>query len=149
MTTPRVLNCPRDGAALVAAKYEGDVTVDRCPTCGGIWLDQGELEQIQTLTERVHPEAVSALQTMNASINLARQKQLPSVKCPSCAVEMFRKEYAHCSLILIDVCPGGHGLWLDKGELQALEQFFEQLRREEKDEAKTGSVWAAFWGTMQ
>jgi len=35
--------CPRDGAALVAKEYH-HVTIDRCPTCDGIWLDKGELE---------------------------------------------------------------------------------------------------------
>lgn len=149
MTTPRVLQCPRDGATLVATKYEGDVTVDRCPTCGGIWLDQGELEQVQQLVEKVHPETMTRLQMLNASINLAQQKQLPAIACPVCTKTMFRKEYAHCSQILIDGCPEGHGMWLDRGELEALEQFFETQRREEREDSKTGSLWAAFWGTMQ
>lgn len=41
---PRGL-CPRDGAALTPRQH-GDVTADECPDCGGIWLDQGELEVI-------------------------------------------------------------------------------------------------------
>ncbi len=43
--------CPRDGTALVGEPitYGGSavVTVDRCPTCTGIWLDPGELERIR------------------------------------------------------------------------------------------------------
>jgi hypothetical protein len=41
--------CPKDsGARLVQKTIEG-VTVDMCETCGGVWLDKGELEAI---TER-------------------------------------------------------------------------------------------------
>lgn len=29
--------------------FKGQVTVDECPACGGIWLDQGELIQIREL----------------------------------------------------------------------------------------------------
>jgi len=39
-------NCPRDGTPLVEEHIE-QVVLDRCPTCKGIWLDAGELEQLQ------------------------------------------------------------------------------------------------------
>ncbi len=35
--------CPRDGTKLVPHVERG-VTIDICPTCRGIWLDQGELQ---------------------------------------------------------------------------------------------------------
>jgi Zn-finger nucleic acid-binding protein len=33
--------------------YGGDsgIIVNRCPACGGVWLDRCELESIQTLVE--------------------------------------------------------------------------------------------------
>jgi hypothetical protein len=37
--------CPADGATL-AKEIAHSVIIDRCPTCGGIWLDAGELERI-------------------------------------------------------------------------------------------------------
>jgi len=37
--------CPRDGAALVSVTQHG-VTVDECPTCHGLWMDQGECEAL-------------------------------------------------------------------------------------------------------
>jgi len=39
------MKCPRCGAALVE-RVKHDVTVDECPSCGGVWLDQGEVDQI-------------------------------------------------------------------------------------------------------
>ena len=37
--------CPRDGGTLEARTQHG-VTIDICPSCHGIWLDNGELEEI-------------------------------------------------------------------------------------------------------
>jgi len=37
--------CPVDGKTLEQSSMAG-VIVDRCPSCQGIWLDSGELEEI-------------------------------------------------------------------------------------------------------
>ena len=39
------MDCPRCTGKLHAEEYD-QVNIDRCDTCGGIWLDAGELEQI-------------------------------------------------------------------------------------------------------
>ena len=39
------LQCPDDGGRLFAVRHR-DVQIDVCTACGGLWLDQGELEQI-------------------------------------------------------------------------------------------------------
>ena len=39
-------HCPRDGSELVEVERSG-VTIDACPTCRGVWLDRGELENDQ------------------------------------------------------------------------------------------------------
>lgn len=43
------IKCPRDGAELDERMFES-VRVDVCPTCQGIWLDPGELEQLVHLS---------------------------------------------------------------------------------------------------
>jgi Zn-finger nucleic acid-binding protein len=35
--------CPRCGETL-QRRVERGVTVDQCPSCGGVWLDKGELD---------------------------------------------------------------------------------------------------------
>lgn len=47
-TPPR---CPRDGASLVEREFH-HVKLDVCSSCGGVWLDQGELEQLTTVDRR-------------------------------------------------------------------------------------------------
>jgi hypothetical protein len=42
---PPGMRCPKCGAALAPVKHHG-LMVEECPTCHGVWLDAGELEQI-------------------------------------------------------------------------------------------------------
>ncbi len=42
---PVTMPCPRCTGKLHAETYD-EVNVDRCDTCGGVWLDAGELELI-------------------------------------------------------------------------------------------------------
>ena len=42
---PVTMKCPRCTGKLHAETYD-EVGIDRCDTCGGVWLDAGELEQI-------------------------------------------------------------------------------------------------------
>jgi ribosomal protein L37AE/L43A len=39
------MQCPRCGTAL-QERVQHDITVDECPTCGGLWLDRGEMDQL-------------------------------------------------------------------------------------------------------
>ena len=47
--------CPLCARALKPVEREG-VEIDYCPQCGGIWLDQGELNQL------IRREAMDAIQ---------------------------------------------------------------------------------------
>ncbi len=40
---PVTMPCPRCTGKLHAETYD-EVSIDRCDTCGGVWLDAGELE---------------------------------------------------------------------------------------------------------
>jgi ribosomal protein L37AE/L43A len=40
------LECPRCDGKLTAVSFEG-VEIDRCESCGGVWLDKGELEELR------------------------------------------------------------------------------------------------------
>jgi NAD-dependent SIR2 family protein deacetylase len=42
----KTVQCPRDGAEM-AKELIHEIVIDRCPVCGGVWLDPGELELIR------------------------------------------------------------------------------------------------------
>jgi len=52
------LACPVCHCNMLAqdVRYEGShVEIDRCGSCGGIWLDRGEVDTIMSIGERVRP----------------------------------------------------------------------------------------------
>lgn len=125
------MKCPVDRTDLLGRRYEGEITVDLCPACHGVWLDPGELEAIEETHERDHAEELARMADLGYNAyELAQQKHGRTLYCPRCGAEMETREYARCSQVMIDVCPRAHGIWLDRGEIEALEVFFERSRAE-------------------
>lgn len=128
------MKCPKDETTLATVDYEGAVQVDRCPTCRGMWLDQGELEQIERTKERDYTAELRELPDLvDKAYAMASQSAAPPLDCPNCGRTMERREHAYCSQILIDVCPQCHGVWLDADEIGALEVFFERAAADTAD----------------
>ena len=74
--THRTLGCPACGTVMSTINYFGDsgVFVDRCDSCGGLWLDRDELEKIQILLERWADEAPGQLKQIAGKLQQARQE---------------------------------------------------------------------------
>lgn len=136
------MKCPRDNTTLQPFMIEAQVQVDRCSSCKGLWLDKGELEELQKTIERDHAKALEAPQdVVTASFEQARQERQGIARCPRCDAEMELREYGYNSQVMIDACPEGCGVWLDDGELQRLEVFYEK-GREENTIPVTWRLWA-------
>ncbi len=118
--------CPVDDFTLVQETYEG-VTIDRCSHCGGVWLDAGELETIQANQDsdfRGVPD--NAMDFVTGAMGMAKAEAEKALSCVKCDDELVKREYSFTSQIMIDNCPKGHGMWLDKNELARLEKFYEE-----------------------
>ena len=132
------MKCPVDHTTLQKKIYEGDVEIDLCDLCEGTWLDKGELEAIQQLREnnyeREHTERHIMSSQLKNAYHLGTKPKDRSLSCPKCSQTLIQKEYGYASLILIDVCTNStcQGIWLDKGELKALEIYYEQLQDQNK-----------------
>jgi Zn-finger nucleic acid-binding protein len=123
------MHCPRDATALSTTRYEGDIDVDRCPACRGTWLDRGELEAIQKTMERDHAKRSPApMQAASDAYVAVAQGIAPPAACPRCRKPMEVRPFGVGSQIVIDECPEGCGIWLDGGELEALERFYEEAQ---------------------
>jgi len=128
------MNCPRCNSELAVEDYQG-IEVDRCPSCGGMWLDYGELDQLE--------DTVFDQDKLKGSLK-ARSFQ-GEVTCPKCSGQMQRFYYRSYNLEL-DFCEQGHGWWLDAGEekqvLELMEQRIKDLDRKAKAEAEWGDFLA-------
>ncbi|NND98443.1 MAG: zf-TFIIB domain-containing protein [Pirellulaceae bacterium] len=132
------MKCPVDGSELAKETYEASTEIEKCLTCGGVWLDEKELERIQDSTERDYTDEVKEFPNLvDRAYAMALAQSKPPVTCSVCNSVMERREHGGCSQILIDVCPQCRGVWLDHGELTALEVFFERAGLE-SEEIRTG-----------
>lgn len=137
------MHCPRDGAELTTRIYEADVEIDECPTCHGCFLDKGELERIQAAVEKDHRrELARRVDSVRDEFAAEKEEALPLVDCPRCGKQMERRRYGFGSQTVIDVCVEGDGLWLDRGELEELEAFYER-HQDEVQIPLTWRLWAA------
>ena len=102
------MQCPKcPGSRLVAARV-GDIELDRCEQCGGIWFDKHEL--VPALRENMPHLTASwgkyALQDTNQTRG----------QCPRDAGQLLRVSSAPDRAVIVDACPECRGIRLDGGE---------------------------------
>jgi len=110
------MNCPKCTNTELRQEVAGEISIDRCPSCHGIWLDALELERLlasnpkELLEDDRHFEAAAHVPG-------------PRLNCPRCKGTYLIKlnSLAHRGTIL-DSCTVCYGLWLDAGELARLAQ---------------------------
>ena len=110
------MKCPRDGSEL-ARVHIGDVELDKCHQCDGIWCDRGELERIREL-QLSQPEEQLERQYGNPEPRTGETSGY--MKCPRCGGRLQGVFYMLGSSIRIDRCEDCFGFWLDDGELDGL-----------------------------
>jgi len=117
---------------LEAVAHEAGVEIDRCSGCGGVFLDEGELKKIQTAAARGATKATIAPTTAIQRVYARGRERGPgtdpeaavALVCPSCSGEMAARNWGFGSEVTIDTCLECFGVWLDFGELEALEDLF-------------------------
>jgi Zn-finger nucleic acid-binding protein/aminoglycoside phosphotransferase (APT) family kinase protein len=119
------MSCPRCDDRALTVRGVGDVELDGCDACGGVWLDSGELEGL--LAQSLGPEVAVASGAQSGARLLAHARPLAShgvhaLTCPACDEPLVRKRVAETKLD-IDCCDVCDGLWLDGGELAALQRL--------------------------
>ncbi len=125
--------CPLCHEPLVAFELDG-VEIDRCVDCGGVWLDAGELELIAGRAGAPPGEISRALSE-------ARGRRHGTRRCPRCRRKLQVVQVEGSSVVELDRCPAGHGLWLDAGEMESLTGAFET-----GEEGAVASFFSDFYG---
>jgi Zn-finger nucleic acid-binding protein len=107
------VKCPKCEAARLVPLELGDILLDRCERCAGIWFDHGELEAV-----------IGAGGAARLDLLESQPKDGPGGgPCPRCSVEMqpVVASKAPTRQVLVDRCPSCMGLWLDRKRLEAIE----------------------------
>lgn len=125
------MKCPRckKDPGFRSEMYEG-VEIDRCPTCKGVWLDEGEFVKIlQTKGEKFSPALIEeAVKSAFSGVPISEQQSVEL--CPKCNSGMQALNYGYNSGVVIDRCFNAHGFWLDHRELEKLQAYKEHWDQE-------------------
>ncbi len=109
--------CPRCNTVLSEAAI-GDIRVDGCTTCGGVWFDDHELTSVVYQHAAELPELESRFHSGGAGW----QRKEQGLTCPVCDSPLVQFQFKHTPGIPVNGCPGCKGLWLDDGELAAIDE---------------------------
>ena len=103
------MDCPRcAGTQLQPGLTKPGVEVDTCPSCGGVWLDKGEIFYFAA-----KPKVLTA--EINKARALAKPGDLVSPKTGKAMDRLMLFDEVE-----IDQCPDSKGLWLDRGEMRQI-----------------------------
>ncbi len=112
------MRCPRCQGEELKVRAVGETEVDCCRRCGGVWLDAGELDALLALSLGA---AVGKSEVLARALPIAAQPA-GALRCPACDEPLTRLRIAEAELDL-DRCGACDGLWLDGGELAALQRL--------------------------
>ncbi len=98
-----------------------EITVDECPSCGGMWLDPDELKQMD--------DSLSIDLEQIPYTSIAPTSDDAAVYCPRCSgAPVLKKGYpANYPDAVVDICRECKGFWLDKNELRKLREVSDRL----------------------
>ena len=91
----------------------GGIEVDLCTTCGGLWLDKGEIERLGKISDK----EIEALRRM--LVPAAAHQPVASDLTTACVACSGHLREVVLGPIHVDFCGQCSGLWLDRGELDA------------------------------
>ncbi|MBN2448405.1 MAG: zf-TFIIB domain-containing protein [Phycisphaerae bacterium] len=115
--------CPVCKDQCFPLKYE-NVPIFQCGTCGGHWVDKVKLDRICAIREVEMPDAVKQKMMDIADESNSAQK----LWCLSCGTEMVKEQFKYWDDIQIDRCPKCNRIWLDRGELEKCQIYWEYMQ---------------------
>lgn len=111
-----MIDCPRCKKELqpqIIKERRGEIEVDICDQCKGTWYDQGELNDLEKIVEPVFVEVRKIPNEYD---------QLTALACPKCKVIMKKADHPRDENVILDYCEECSGIWLDGGELTAIQK---------------------------
>lgn len=107
------VKCPKcENAALLPFEL-GDILLDRCEDCAGIWFDHGELEAV------IGAGGAARLDSLNDSES--RPSGGPCPRCDKVELKPVAVSQDPARPVLVDRCPSCMGLWLARKRLRDIE----------------------------
>jgi Zn-finger nucleic acid-binding protein len=87
----------------------GDVEIDRCTVCHGLWFDMLEREDLKALS------GSEVIDSGSADVGMAQDRQ-QRIACPVCRVPMIAMVVSGQAHISYEACTVCYGVYFDAGE---------------------------------
>ena len=116
--------CPACSEPMKHETYEG-VTIDRCSTCQGTWVDDGELETIVARREKTIDSKLAVKMKVLKDWKVASGEANSNRTCPRCGSAMRTVNYKQVPGLQIEKCTRNCGVWLDHDELEKIQAYEE------------------------
>jgi len=115
------MQCPKCDGDMVTV-HDGDVRVDRCDRCHGLYFDHLTREDLDRLVDQVHIDT-------GAEEVGAEYDEMVYVECPRCDRIMDQRLIEDPVRIRFEICTSCHSTFLDAGEFREYlsEDFREQF----------------------
>ncbi len=129
------MHCPMCHAAMKPLKI-GEVQIDECRQCKGIWFDKGELAEAK---DEVDPDLRwldFGIWKEEARFHINDEPQ----KCPRCQKAALREISYQGPEVDFRFCPFCEGVWLNAGSFK---QILDALRKEAADKSVSDYVKAS------
>ena len=128
--------CPRCEIHLHQQDMNG-VAIEYCPRCSGLCFDRGELDKV---TEKT---AGSVEYCTVADASLSVDDGRSEIGCPKCEThkKMRKAAFVQYTDIVVDHCDACGVIWLDTGELDAINRHIQ--RQSQSDTERS------FWSNVQ
>jgi Zn-finger nucleic acid-binding protein len=105
--------CPVCRIPAIVIEYN-EIELDYCTNCRGVWFDAGELELL------LESAGLGGSEAFLGSVLPAADVKEKKRRCPICHLKMKKSFIDRRDGPLVDICPDGHGIWFDGGEVKAL-----------------------------
>jgi len=102
------IRCPKCGQGMEEITYGGDLAIDRCTHCKGLWFDTGEVE---VLRKKWMGDALDT----GDPVEGRKWDAVEDIACPRCGKDMEKTSDPRQPHIWYETCPE-HGLFMDAGE---------------------------------
>ena len=114
------MKCPIDGTTF-EKHVQGSIELEECPVCRGLWFEQDALRKTKDEVEAdlrwVDFDPWSSPNNVQA--------EWSARTCPQCSEKMASVIYPDTN-ITIEYCVREHGIWLDRGEFEAIVASLEE-----------------------
>ena len=133
------MRCPKCHAAMceeTIISQSGEVVIDKCQRCAGIWFDTGEAEKLKD--EWISVSLDDGDENVGKIYN-----EITDIDCPRCLQPMSSVNDPKQTHIRYEVC-ADHGLFMDAGEFsdyrevtlkEAFDQILDIYRKSQKSPA--------------